>query len=139
MIIKLPHIEPIDTLALTDDFEDKVKESFAKFTELTNRDYTHEDKLMYLDNLRRYWLHKNICGIDAVKDMILERAEFEIDEYGVLPDKDDYRCLEFMGECYEKGRDIGFRDKEYENNHRKNDETLKVIARIIQIVMNWEG
>lgn len=53
MIIKLPHVDPIDTLALTDDFEDRVKESFAKFTELTIEDYTHEDKLMYLDNLRK--------------------------------------------------------------------------------------
>ena len=75
MIIKLPHVEPIDTLALTDDFEDKVEESFAKFTELTDKDYTHEDKLMYLDNLRKRWLHGEVGGIDAVRDMILERSE----------------------------------------------------------------
>lgn len=138
MIIKLPHVEPINTLALTDDFEDRVKESFAKFTELTNEDYTHEDKLLYLDNLRKLWLHKDIDGISAVKDLIIERAEFQLSEYDELPDTDDYNCLEFMGACYDKGKYINFRD-DYEKSTSQNNKTLKVIARIIKIVMNWHG
>ena len=138
MIIKLPNVKPINTLALTDDFEDRVKESFAKFTELTNEDYTHEDKLMYLDNIRKYWLHKDIDGISAVKDLIIERVEFHLSEYEELPNIDDYNCLEFMGACYDKGKHIDF-SGEYENSSSRNNETLKVIARIIQIVMNWEG
>lgn len=48
MIIQLPWIESLDTLNLPNDFEDRVKESFGKFTRETNKDYTHEDKLLYI-------------------------------------------------------------------------------------------
>ncbi len=40
MIIRLPWVNPIDTLNLPEDFEDQVKESFKEFTKWTSRDYT---------------------------------------------------------------------------------------------------
>lgn len=52
MIIRLPHVEPIDTLNIPKDFNERVKYSFWKFTEMTAEDYTDEDRLAYLDNLR---------------------------------------------------------------------------------------
>lgn len=33
MIIRLPHVDQIDTLDLTEDFENRVKQIFAKYTE----------------------------------------------------------------------------------------------------------
>ena len=139
MIIQLPHVEAFDTLHLPEDFEERIIASFAKFTEGTNKIYTYEDKLSYLDNLRKRWLHKNIGGSDAVKELILKRCEFELDEYGDLPDRDDFWDLEFIGCCYDEGRRTDFRDLHYENNHLDNDKTMRVIAKIIQIVMNWEA
>ena len=56
MIINLPWVEQINTLCLPKDFEEQVKTSFKKFTEGTSKQYTFEDKLLYLDNLRRGYL-----------------------------------------------------------------------------------
>lgn len=137
MIIRLPHVEPIDTLNLPIDFEDRVKQSFFIFTECTNKDYVNEDKLLYIDNLRRYWLHEDISGEQAVKHLIMQTAEFELDEYGDLPAREDFWSLEFIGYCYEKGRNIKLKD-EYENSSSRNNKTLNVISEIIKIVMNWE-
>lgn len=57
MIIRLPHITPINTLDLPCDFEERVQESFAKFTEMTAKEYTDEDRLAYIGNLR---LHTSV-------------------------------------------------------------------------------
>ena len=135
MIIKLPHIDPIDTLDLPFDFEKKVNHSFKMFTELTNPKYTYEDKLMYLDNLRDY-LHPYESE-EAVKQLILERTEFEIDEYRDFPDKDEFWSIEFMCHCYENGNK-NFRDRYEKRSSGMNDQTLKAIFTIIQIVINWK-
>lgn len=134
MLIKLPHVDPIDTLNVPNDFEEKVKYSFKMFTELTNPKYTYEDKLMYLDNLRGY-LHP-VYATDAVKYLILDHIGFELDEYGDLPDKDDFWSIDFMSECFEKGNKP-FRDEYEKISHSANDKTLKVIFEIIRVVVNW--
>lgn len=135
MIINLPHIKPIDTLNLPQDFEEQVKESFRAFTELTSRDYTYEDKLMYLDNLREY-LHPGQPE-EYIKDKILGRTEYEIDEYGDFPDKEDFWSFEFMVECFKEGQSKAYRGYYEKYSSSKNDRTLKAIFRIIQIIVNW--
>ena len=41
MRIKLPYVERFDTLALPDDFEDQIKESFKKYTRGTSTSSGH--------------------------------------------------------------------------------------------------
>lgn len=60
MIIKLPWIEPIDSLQIPDNFDGLVKKSFEKFTEGTREEYRFEDKLLYLDNLRKHYISKKL-------------------------------------------------------------------------------
>lgn len=134
MIIKLPHVDPIDTLNLPSDFEDRVKESFGEFTALTHEDYRHEDKLLYLDNLRGF-LHPGDAG-ECVKNLILASTEYQLDEYGDFPDKEDFWSMEFMEECYEAGNKK-YRDNYEKDSHRNNGKTLKAILKIIEIVVNW--
>ncbi len=136
MIVKLPHIDPIDTLNLPKDFEERVRESFRKYTEFTSKDYTHEDKLMYLDNLQKF-LHPGEAE-EYVKDMIMERAEYEIDEFEDFPDKEDFWCFEFMAECFEAGNKEFCPEAPFEKNHRDNSKTLKAILEMIKIISNWE-
>lgn len=136
MIINLPHIKPIDTLNLSEDFEEQVKESFRVFTELTNRDYTYQDKLTYLDNLREY-LHPKRAE-ECVKELIWERTEHEIVEYDNFPDKEDFWCFDFMVDCFKEGQSKEYRGYYEKYSSSKNDRTLKVILRIIQIIVNWE-
>ncbi len=133
MILKLPHIKAIDTLNIPENFEGLVKESFRIFTEMTAKEYTFEDKMMYLDNLRGF-LHPKDAE-ESVKDLILKNAEFQLDEYGEFPDKSDFWSFEFMCECFEAGNKK-LRGN-YENCSYRNDKTQKVIFEIIRIIVNW--
>ena len=136
MIIKLPHIEAIDTLNLSEDFDEKVKYSFQKFTEETNKDYVDEDKLLFLDRLRTSYVGLLNAGAE-MEDILSENIVTQIED-GDFPDKSEYFCFEYMVYCYERGRnDSNFRRKNYEKYDSKNKETIKVIAQIIRIVMNW--
>ena len=136
MIIKLPWIEPIDTLNLPDDFEDKVKESFAKFTEGTSKEYTYQDKLSYLDNLRIAYLRGNIDSEEIIKKIIADRVWYELEENGNMPTADDILSVEFMAECFEAGF-MPFLDQYDKRSSSRNERILKVIFKIIQIVVNW--
>ena len=139
MMIYLPWIDPIDTENLPEDFEAQVKMSFGKFTEGTNRDYTHVDKLMYLDNLRRYYLrgkHQKYTE-DYVNDIMKKTFEYSLDEYGEIPDKEEFLSIEFMGSCFDYGF-FPFRDQYDRDSSSRNNTVLKVILEIIRIVIHWE-
>lgn len=135
MIIRFPQNDfVLDTLNVPADFEDKIKDAFAKFTEGTSREYTFVDKLYFLDRLRFYI---NGCrdADQIVEDEILEYTRFEIQE-GRIPDTDDIKNLAFIINCCE----LGDRDfyRTFEPNRHQNEATQAVILRIIQLVVNWE-
>lgn len=135
MIIKLPWIEPIDSLQIPDNFDELVKKSFEKFTEGTREEYRFEDKLLYLDNLRKHYISKKTAR-EAVEQLILETTMYQLDEYGEMPDKDEILSVEFMEHCY----DEGFRPyrQEYEmDSSSANKTTLKVILKIIQVIVDY--
>lgn len=138
MIIRLPHITPINTLDLPCDFKERVQESFAKFTEMTAKEYTDEDRLAYIGNLQIAYIRRYEPE-EEVKNMILSQTEYEIEENGDSPNKEDFWSFEFMCQCYEKGlEDGGYKKRNYELDHHDNSKTMKAIAEIIRIVMNWE-
>lgn len=138
MIIRLPHITPINTLDLPCDFEERVQESFAKFTEMTAKEYTDEDRLAYIGNLQTAYIRRYEPE-EEVKNMILSQTEYEIEENGDFPDKEDFWNFDFMCQCYEKGlEDGGYKKRNYEVDHHDNSKTMKAIAEIIRIVMSWE-
>lgn len=135
MIIKLPWIEPIDSLKIPDNFDELVKKSFEKFTKGTREEYRFEDKLLYLDNLRKHYISKKTAR-EAVEQLILETTMYQLDEYGEMPDKDEILSVEFMERCY----DEGFRPyrQEYEmDSSSANKTTLKVILKIIQVIVDY--
>lgn len=135
MIIMLPWIQPIDTQNLPKDFEEQVRISFKKYTEGTSKDYHFADKLSYLDNMRDCYLGNDNTR-EAIVKMIGESVAHELEDCGELPSAEEIYSLDFMEECYRRG----FRPfKEFRENSRcKNDITLKVILKIIQIVVNYE-
>lgn len=135
MIIKLPWIEQIDSLQIPDNFDGLVKKSFEKFTEGTREEYRFEDKLLYLDNLRKHYISKKTTR-EAVEQLISEAVMYQLDEYGEMPDKDEILSVEFMERCY----DEGFRPyrQQYETySSSANEKTLKVILKIIQIIVDY--
>jgi len=136
MIINLPYVKPIDTLDLPSDFEEQVKASFAKFTEGVSKEYQFQDKLSYLDNLRRFYLREdNTC--EAVKGLIADTVIYSLENDGDIDSRDFY-SIEFMESCFELGF-RPFKDKYEEYPNSDNDKTLEVIFKIIQIVVNYEG
>lgn len=136
MKINLPWIEPIDTLNLPDDFEAKVKSSFKLFTKGTSEEYQFEDKLLYLDNLRKFYLRKYEEPEDAIKGMIGGAVKYHLDTYGESLSADEILSTEFMETVYEKGfRPL--RDVYEPYSGSDNTTTLKVILDIVRIVVNY--
>lgn len=79
--------------------------------------------------------------------MILDRTEYSIDEFGELPDKDEFWSMEFFGECYNQGKkDSQMYSKDYYSNdwcinvHDKhlNEKVIKLLERIIKVVINYD-
>ena len=144
MIIRLPWISPIDTLNLAEDFEDQVKESFKEFTKERSTDYTWIDKMMYISRLPLIFrnttnLSDRTIAKGEVKDLIHERLDYELEEEDDVIDRDDVYSFDFMCDCFTYGMRYMRPLHEYEPySSSKNEETEKVMFRIMKIVMDWE-
>jgi len=142
MIIDFPRSLKIDIDNVPDDFEGMIQKNFAEYTKGTSSKFTYQDKLSYIDNMVDE-LHKSGDEWDAVKDLLLERFEYQLDEWGSLPDRDDFESIEFMQECYQKGREDGrlyyqFRDERGLVDHHVYEKIMKLEYRAIRAVMEWE-
>lgn len=109
MIIKLPWVDPIDTLNLPEDFDELVTKSFHEFTKGAAKDCEFEDKLLYLDILRERYLY----------------TEEEKEAVARL-------------KCYREGS-RPLRNQYERYSVSANTKTLKVILRIVQIIVNYNG
>lgn len=143
MRIKLPWINPFDTLDLPNDFEDQIRESFKKYTRGTNTRYTWKDKMLYISQLPLLFKHatssENVLVENEVKELIHARLDYELDEEDDVLDRDDIYSFEFMCQCFIDGMKYARPLQEYEQySSSTNDETEKVMFRIMQIVMSWE-
>lgn len=136
MIIRLPGTQQkIDTLGDINEIIEQTKNAFAKFTFGTAEAYTYEDKLLWIDRLQEE-LHPGE-DYDKARNAIVDYFKWNLDEYGEVPDKDDYWNMEFFETCVEAGHNR-LRDQYEKGSHKDNDKTLKAIAKMIQTVMCWE-
>lgn len=134
MIIKLPWVDIIDTKNLPENLEDIARQSFMKFTYGTRGKYSYQDKLLYLDNLRKSYVRNNDTK-GAVEELVKERVMCELDEYGTMPTTEEVMSVEFMQCCY----DAGFRPfySIYDTKSSSaNDKILESLYRIIKAVMD---
>lgn len=144
MKIELPWIKPFDTLDLPDDFEDQVKESFRKYTMGTSTRYTWKDKMLYIIHLPLIFkgtidLPEDTIAEKEVRDLIHRELDYKLDEADDVLDRDDIYSFEFMCQCFVDGMRYVGPFHEYESySSSKNEETEKVMFRIVQIVMSWE-
>ena len=144
MIIRLPWADPIDTLKLPEDFEDQVKESFKKYTMGTSTGYTWKDKMSYISHLPLIFKSSGDLPYNSIADTEVKAAlhdvlDYEIEEGDEIFDKDDIYSFDFMCECFTNGMRYMDPLREYEPySSSKNEETEKVMFRIMKIVMDWE-
>ena len=142
MIIRLPGNLKFDLNEIPDDFEDQVKKAFGEYTNGTSKDYTYQDKLCFIDHIVGK-LHKAGDEWDAVKNLLLERFEYNLDNYGDLPDRSDFETIEFMQDCYKRGREDGrlyyqFEDDNGIRDHHIYDKIMDLEYRAIKAVIEWE-
>ena len=133
--IDLPRGVKIDIDNPPENLEELVQKTFAEYTFGTCADYTDEDRLRFIEvTIER--LHR-ADSYYAVKDLIMERYGYELDDQGRLMDSDEFYNMEFMECCYERGREHASL-RYHCDDHHVYDKVNRLIARIIRAVMTWE-
>lgn len=140
MRITLPRGLVIDLDNVPEDLEGQVQKCFTEYTEMTNPKYMYHDKLCFIDVMVKK-LHGNKDSDDAVMDAMKDYMEYEVKEYGNIPDKDEYLDIPFMEQCYNLGqRSMELYSHDWQKNQRKHDDDkiMKVLCRAIKAVMDYE-
>jgi hypothetical protein len=136
MIIRLPQDLVIDTVKPPEDLEEIVTENFCRYTEGTRKEYRYQDKLSYIDLMRkRVWNWED--PHDKVLQLILDRQRTEIDDTGKIPDTSEFYCMEFMEECFREGFMPLY--GRYTGIEHEDERTMMVMLRIIKAVVEYEG
>lgn len=145
MKVNLPRGLQIDIFDIPKDIEEIIRQTFHDYTQGTAKAYRYQDKLCFIDRCVEM-MHRCTDEIDAVKQLILDREEFVLDEYGELPDRDEYWSLDFLGECYNQGKkDMQMYARYYTDSQsinlgdkHLNDRIMKLLELIIKVVINYE-
>lgn len=140
LIVTLPKGLVVDVYDLPEDFEKQVQKAFEEFTELTASDYTYQDKLMFIDRAA-YFLHGAKEAETRVRELIHEKLDYDLDEYGSFPDESDYLSTEFMEWCFEEGRQSQRLHSQYFEGveYPKDREQIeKMLERFIKAVISYE-
>ena len=137
MKIRFPRGIEVDINNVPDDFDNIVRNAFGEYTEYTREEYMYQDKLAFIDSCAEL-LHKAKGSSNAVKRLILKQTEFELDEYGDFPDADDFWNMRFMEDCYNEGKNDMCLYSHYTGDHRKDDQIMHLLYRVIKVVMNYE-
>lgn len=134
MKVKFASNVEIDLAHIPEDFEDRIRESFKKFTSGTAKDYTYQDKLAYIDVMRRC-LHKAHDAEKCVRHLMHEMLDYEVIEYGDIPNREDYLSVEFMTSCFDAGRTNLY--AQYTKDRHVDEAIMQLLVRAIKVVINY--
>lgn len=140
LTVTLPKGLVVDVYDLPEDFEKQVQKAFEEFTELTANDYTYQDKLMFID-LAAYFLHGAKEAEERVRELIHEKLDYDLGEYGSFPDEYDYLSTEFMELCFkEGGQSQKLHSDRFEGvkEHKDREQIEKMLERFIKAVILFE-
>ena len=140
MKVLLPRNYEVDLDNIPEDFEEHIQKLFSEYTEMTNPCFMYHDKLCFIDMMVKK-LHGNKDADDAVMDAMKDYLEYEVKEYGNIPDKEDYLDVGFMESCYKLGQSsMKMYSHEWQQGQRKHDDDkiMKLICRVIKAVMDYE-
>ena len=143
MIVKVLDRLKFDLKEIPDDFEEQVQAAFGEYTKGTNKDFTYQDKLCFIDKIVEN-LHRAGDEWDAVKEYLMDRFEYDLDNGCGIPDTSDYDGIEALQDCYTKGREDGrlyyqFEDENGIKDHHIYDKIMELEYRAIKAVIEWEG
>lgn len=139
LTVILPKGLSVDVYDLPHDFEEQVQKAFSEFTQGTAKDYTFMDKLRFID-LASYYLHGANGEEEAVRELIHNKLDYELDEFGNFPDESDYLSVEFMEMCYSEGRRSQRLDSDgfkYVDSYKDREQIEKMLLRFIEAVVSY--
>lgn len=134
MKVKFSSYLEIDTDHIPDDFDELVLKAFQKFTIGTSKDYTYQDKLLFIDTMRIH-LHKADDADERVRELMHEMLDYEVKEHGDFPQREDYLSIEFMSSCYDAGRTNLY--AQYTRDRNVNEAIMHLLVRAIKVVINY--
>lgn len=137
MKFRLPRDLVVDTDNLPEDFENQVQKVFAEYTELTARDYTFQDKLLFIDACVNI-LHGKKDNREAVMELMKDTFEYQVTEYGTFPNESDFLTTEFMEVCYEEGKRSQKMYSKYGVDRHEEENVEKMLIRLIKAVIDYE-
>ena len=137
MLIKFCHAVEVDTNRIPDNFDEQIRAAFKDYTKGTACQYRFHDKLAFIDLMSKY-LHNAHDSEEAVKRLILDGVEFQLDEYGEFPAADEFWNMDFMAACYEKGRQDASLYDHYAGDHHVDDTIMSLLIRAIKVVVEYE-
>lgn len=140
MTVNLPMGMTVDVYNLPDDFEIQVQQAFAEYTSGTSKDYTYQDKLCFIDLASNY-LHGGKSSDEAVRQLMHDKFDYELDDQGRFADETDYYSTEFMEWCYEEGAEsqkLHSRTFEGVKDHHDREKIEEMLVRFIKAVIDYE-
>ncbi len=137
MKFRLPRDLIVDTDNIPEDFEVQVQKVFAEYTEMTSKDYTFQDKLMFIDVCVGI-LHGDKYKSKAVMELMKDTFEYQISEYGTFPNESDFLSAEFMETCYEEGKNSQYLHFRNRGGDHEIEKIEKMLIRLIRAVLDYE-
>ena len=105
-----------------------------KFTNGTRKEYRFVDKLLYFDNLRKFYTRNNETDEEAVTRFLGELLRYKL-ENDIEFSKEDLYSTEYMEMIFREGN-RPFKAEYDKWSSSRNDRILKTISEIIRIVSN---
>lgn len=135
--INLPRGLEVDIFDLPDDFKEQVEQAFREYTSGTAKAYMCVDKLGFIDRCVEY-LNGKVDSNSAVNTLVEEEMIAEWRNNGEIIKEDDIYSIEFMEDCYRKGKEDAKLNSHFgTDDHHIYDQIQKVLVQMIAIVMNY--
>lgn len=136
--INLPRGLEVDIFDLPEDFKEQVEQAFREYTSGTAKEYMYVDKLGFIDRCVKL-LNGDENSDDVVNSLVEESIIAEWRNNGEIIEKDDIYSIDFMEECYRKGKEDAELNSHFRtNDHHIYDQIQEVLVQVITIVMNYE-
>lgn len=136
--INLPRGLEVDIFDLPEDFKEQVEQAFREYTSGTAKEYIYVDKLGFIDRCAEH-LNGDNDSDDIVNSLVEEAMISEWRNNGEIIKEDDIYNIDFMEECYRKGKEDAELNSHFgTDDHHIYDQIQKVLVQVITIVMNYE-
>lgn len=119
------------------DFEARIQQAFHDYTAETNKDYTYQDKLRFIDRMVAL-LHGDKKDDDLLENWIVDYTAYQRREYDEFVTRDDIYSDEGMVAMINVGREQQSLYGEYvQKGSREDEKIMKLLCRAIKAVMDY--